>query len=94
MILNGIDLSFFFLSRNEYVFSTEVGQFEKIDNGYRINLLTRNVILFLHRVIFGIETILSSLVREILTQKFGDHRPLLIQREHVIGQVVVVSQCP
>lgn len=93
MILNGIDLSFFFLSRNEYV-STEVGQFEKIDNGYRINLLTRNVILFLHRVIFGIETILSSLVREILTQKFGDHRPLLIQREHVIGQVVVVSQCP
>ena len=36
----------------------------------------------------------TSLVREILTQKLGDDRPLLIQREHVIGQVVVVSQCP
>lgn len=90
--MESIFLSFFFLEMN--TFQTKVGQFEKIDNGYRINLLTRNVILFLHRVIFGIETILSSLVREILTQKFGDHRPLLIQREHVIGQVVVVSQCP
>lgn len=90
--MESIFLSFFFLEMN--TFQTKVDQFEKIDNGYRINLLTRNVILFLHRVIFGIETILSSLVREILTQKFGDHRPLLIQREHVIGQVVVVSQCP
>lgn len=31
---------------------------------------------------------------KILTQKLGDDRPLLIQREHVIGQVVVMSQCP